>query len=132
VNDRDTSLNLLTVKAKSSNQALVPDANLFLTGVRSNRAISVSPVPRRLGETTITVTVSDGVNATSSSFVLTVRAPLRIERHGAQAVLRWDANNARLQEADSVTGPWRDVMPILRSPVQVAPARTKVYRLRAE
>jgi YVTN family beta-propeller protein len=62
----------LTVTATSSNQAIVPDANLVLGGSGATRTIAAMPLVGVRGETTITLTVSDGSASTSTTFTLTV------------------------------------------------------------
>ena len=60
-----TTADTLTVTAISSNQGLVPNANLTLGGTGANRTVTITPVANRAGTAQITVTVSDG---TTSSF----------------------------------------------------------------
>ncbi len=69
-----TLVNGNNVTAISSNPALVPNApaNLSLSGTGSNRTLRVVPVPGQSGETLITVTVNDGEQSTSRSFLVTV------------------------------------------------------------
>jgi len=59
----------------SSNQTLVPDANIVLGGSGANRTVTITPAPNQSGATIITITVEDedGLQA-SDSFVLTVNA----------------------------------------------------------
>jgi uncharacterized repeat protein (TIGR01451 family) len=70
----DASL-ITTITATSSNQTLVPNANLNITGGGSTRTLQITPASNLSGTTTITVTVN-GNNAQSMSdtFVLTVNA----------------------------------------------------------
>jgi hypothetical protein len=81
VNDAETATGLLAVTATSSNQALVPDANIILGGQKTDRTITIAPVPSQSGVATITVTVTDSgsppgtpsnVKTASTSFTLTV------------------------------------------------------------
>jgi len=57
---------------------------------------------------------------------------LDITRSGSKLVITWDAPEAVLQEADAVTGPWRDVSPDPPpSPYEVpSPTGTKFFRVR--
>jgi hypothetical protein len=75
VTDADVG-DAITVTATSSDQAIVPDANLVatpLTGPPGARSLMVTPRPDQHGQVTITVAVSDGVApATATQFVLTV------------------------------------------------------------
>jgi hypothetical protein len=54
----------------SSNTGLIPNVNITFGGSASNWTVSVTPVASQTGLSTITV--SDGVNTSSSSFVVTV------------------------------------------------------------
>jgi len=75
VSDVETAVDSLTVAATSSNTALVPNANIALGGVGTNRTINITPALNQSGTTTITVTVMDGdTGTTSDTFVLTVIA----------------------------------------------------------
>ena len=73
VGDEETPASLLTVTAKSSNEQLVPDDDVVLSGSGSSRSLVVTPAADQSGFSTITVTVDDGdggINTTS--FRLTV------------------------------------------------------------
>jgi YVTN family beta-propeller protein/autotransporter-associated beta strand protein len=72
VADAETEAGLLNVTASSSNQALVPNANLTLGGSGAARTIAAMPAAAARGEATITITVSDGVASASTDFTLTV------------------------------------------------------------
>jgi hypothetical protein len=78
VGDPDTPAAGLVVTAASSNQALVPDANLAPGGSASARQLTITPAPNQnsagRGTAVITVTVSDGIRTASDTFVLTVTA----------------------------------------------------------
>lgn len=75
VGDAETPLNELVLSASSSNQALVDNANLTLTGTEANRSLNITPTSNATGSTTITVDVSDGEATTSESFTLSVTDP---------------------------------------------------------
>jgi VCBS repeat-containing protein len=66
--------NSLTVMATSSNEGLVPNANIQLSGSGTARAIKVTATPHQSGEATITVTVSDGTAEARETFKVTVLA----------------------------------------------------------
>jgi extracellular elastinolytic metalloproteinase len=72
VDDIDNASGSLTVSSSTSNTTLVPNENLAVGGSGANRTVTATPVVNRLGATTITITVSDGSAATSTSFLLTV------------------------------------------------------------
>ena len=59
----------------SNNTTLVPNANIVLGGSGANRTVTVTPAANQTGSATITITVSDGTNSASDSFVLTVNTP---------------------------------------------------------
>ena len=72
VGDGETPATSLTVTASSSNKTLVPDANVVVFGSDISRTVTVTPASNQTGTTTITLTVSDGVQTTSISFQVTV------------------------------------------------------------
>ncbi len=72
VGDVETPAGGLSITATSSNQALVPNANLVVGGIVSNRTVTATPIANQSGTATITVTVSDGTNNVNSLFVLVV------------------------------------------------------------
>ncbi|MBI5757713.1 MAG: tandem-95 repeat protein, partial [Planctomycetales bacterium] len=59
VGDVETSAGVLTVTATSSNQALIPNANILLGGSGENRTVIVNPLPNQFGAATITIMVRD-------------------------------------------------------------------------
>ena len=69
-----TGLGKLEVSATSSVIGVVPDEGLTLTGDGADRSLMISPVENAVGDTTITVKVSDGVNETRQTFLVTVEA----------------------------------------------------------
>ena len=64
IDDMDTPLSDLTVTATSSNQAVIPDANLSVTGTDSLRTLNLNPAST--GYALITVTASDPDGNSSS------------------------------------------------------------------
>jgi hypothetical protein len=72
VSDDLTASSALVVSATSSNQNLLPDADIVPGGSGSARTLTVTPVPGAVGTATITVTVSDGFQTTTGTFQLTV------------------------------------------------------------
>jgi uncharacterized repeat protein (TIGR01451 family) len=63
IGDAETAVGSLTVTAASGNQAVVPDANLSLTGSGASRNLKI--LPAGVGYATIQVTVSDGASQAS-------------------------------------------------------------------
>ena len=72
VGDLETSAGSLTLSGTSTNQTLVPNANIIFGGSGSNRTVTVTPAPGQYGTTAISVQVSDGTNTTSTTFTLRV------------------------------------------------------------
>lgn len=70
LSDSDTPIGDLTVTVISSNQAVVPNANLTLTGAGAERNLKINPTG--VGLANITVTVSDGT--LSSSYIINYAA----------------------------------------------------------
>jgi hypothetical protein len=74
VGDVETAAGSLVLSAGSSNPTLVPIQSIVFGGSGSNRTVNVSPATNQTGSAVIKITVSDGVNAASDSWVLNVRA----------------------------------------------------------
>jgi hypothetical protein len=99
IGDDTTALDALVVTAASSNTELVPTDALVLGGSGATRTIAATPLPNQDGQTTVTITVSDGEASASTSFVLTVlpttppNAPrdLTASAGGATVHLAWSA-----------------------------------------
>jgi len=72
VADADTPLANLTLSASSSNQTLLPNANISFSGSGAARTINLLPAANLSGTASVTVTVSDGSLTASTTFVLTV------------------------------------------------------------
>ncbi|HLF41245.1 MAG TPA: Ig-like domain-containing protein, partial [Acidimicrobiia bacterium] len=74
VADVDDPAGSLTVTATSSDQSVLPDANLSLVpvGPDGSWTLALTPVHRVEGTSTITVAVSDGVNTAQTMFSFTV------------------------------------------------------------
>ncbi len=78
VSDAEIAAAYLQLSATSSAPALVPDTNILFGGSGSNRTVTVSPVTGQTGTATITITVNDGPNNTSTNFELTVLPAARL------------------------------------------------------
>jgi hypothetical protein len=76
VNDAETAAGSLAVTATSSNPTLAPASAIVLAGSGSSRTVSVTPAAGQTGTATITLSVSDGSLTASTSFTLSVRAPV--------------------------------------------------------
>ncbi len=74
VGDVETAAGDLTLAATSSDEAVVPGANIVLGGSGADRTVTVTPAANQTGASTIRITVSDGTASASDEFVLTVEA----------------------------------------------------------
>ncbi|MDB6026493.1 MAG: hypothetical protein JWM68_2716 [Verrucomicrobiales bacterium] len=74
VNDAETAPGSLNLTASSSNTNVVTNSRLVLGGTGANRTLSITPNTNQFGTSTITVSVSDGVLANSTAFLLTVNS----------------------------------------------------------
>jgi hypothetical protein len=72
IDDAETPVDSLQLSASSSDQNLVPNGNIQLSGTGPNRSVTVTPALSGTGSSTITVSVSDGFQTTSTSFELAV------------------------------------------------------------
>jgi gliding motility-associated-like protein len=72
VTDVDTPAASLVVTGASSNETLVPNANIVLGGSGENRNVVVTPANGQGGTATITLTVSDGTATTNGTFNLVI------------------------------------------------------------
>src|SRR5258708_25740752 len=75
VGDVETPAASLTVSGGSSNQTLMPDANIVLGGTGANRTVTLTPAAGQTGTATITLTVSDGPLTSSPRLHRTVPGP---------------------------------------------------------
>src|SRR5438552_2209626 len=73
VGDAETPAASLVVSGRSSNPALVPNANIVFVGSGADRSLTISPAAAQSGSATITLTVTDAGGATASTnFALAV------------------------------------------------------------
>jgi len=75
--DAETPVAGLTLTATSSNGTLLPAANITFSG---NTTATLVPITGKSGSSTVTLTVSDGKETASRSFVLTVLSKLETWR----------------------------------------------------
>ena len=77
VNDAEKPASQLTVSPASTNLTLVPLSGISINnGDGTNRTVTVTPATGQQGNSLITLTVSDGANTASSSFLVAVGAPV--------------------------------------------------------
>ncbi|NOJ91489.1 cadherin-like domain-containing protein [Corallococcus coralloides] len=101
VGDVETAADGLTVIATSSNPDLVPNApaNLVLGGSGAGRTLKVVPAANASGSTTITLSVSDGSDTTSTTFTVDVTIPARLYwMTAAGSLWRVDVDGANAME----------------------------------
>lgn len=73
VGDLESAADSLNVIGSSSNQSLVPNANIVPGGSGSSRHVTITPAPDQIGTALITVMVSDlNGGTTNGTFLLTV------------------------------------------------------------
>lgn len=75
VTDQETAPEQLGVLATSSNSLLVPPSNVRVSGLGSNRYLTIDPTPNQTGSAIISVAVHDGQQLVSTSFTLQVQPP---------------------------------------------------------
>jgi Domain of unknown function (DUF4347)/Bacterial Ig domain/Calx-beta domain/FG-GAP-like repeat len=73
INDLETPASALTLSATSSNGTLIPASSITLGGTDSNRTVTINPAANLDGTATITLAVSDGTLAATTSFDITVQ-----------------------------------------------------------
>lgn len=76
----EAPLSLVSITVNSSNMTLVPNANIIIGGSGANRTVTVMPTTGQAGSATITLTVNDGIQSTTSTFSVTVLTPLQTWR----------------------------------------------------
>ncbi|PQO37940.1 hypothetical protein C5Y98_07550 [Blastopirellula marina] len=72
IGDAESAVEDLTVSVESDNPALVDPAGIIVTGEGADKTLIVTPLAGVTGSTTITISVSDGEETTTESFLLTV------------------------------------------------------------
>ena len=76
ISDATYAATSLTLSGSSTNQTLVPTANIVFGGSGSNRTVTVTPATNKFGTNTITIVVANPAGLTNkTSFVLSVLAP---------------------------------------------------------
>lgn len=72
IGDAETPVEGLTVTVESDNPALVDPAGLIVTGDGADKSLIITPLAGTFGTANVSITVSDGEQATTESFLLTV------------------------------------------------------------
>ena len=106
IGEAELPTSALAVSATSSNQSLVSSAGLSILGRGPERLLAVTPNPSQTGTTTITLTVSDGLNVLSSSFQISV-VPLSSTIASSSGQINDPATWGGSLPAPGDTGYWR-------------------------
>lgn len=72
VDDAETDAGMLVLTAASDNPGLLPPSGMVLGGGGANRTLTVTPVAWSAGVAVVSLTVSDGLSTSTTSFRLTV------------------------------------------------------------
>jgi|GEM_PF-3629661 len=72
LSDKETAVSSLIISATSSDQTLVSDNNLLISGTGNSRTLIITPLSGQTGVTTITLQVDDGAAIATSIFTATV------------------------------------------------------------
>ena len=75
LDDLETPIPNLLMTGRSSNRAVVPDQNIFFGAAAGHWYVTVTPAFGVTGSSTITVTVSDGIDQASTSFLVKADPP---------------------------------------------------------
>jgi lysophospholipase L1-like esterase/fibronectin type 3 domain-containing protein len=75
VGDAETAADSLILSASSSDQTLVPNANIVFGGNGNDRTVTVTPAANQSGAATITIAATDGALNTTTTFNLAVLVP---------------------------------------------------------
>jgi hypothetical protein len=107
VGDPESGAASVNVSGTSSNQTLVPNANLMFGGSGANRTLTITPASNQLGTTTITVFASDDFFTVSTSFQLDVPAntPPTIAGPGHQSTAKNTPLTVGFNVGDAESGP---------------------------
>ena len=70
IGDVETTVADLVVTGNSSNESVVPQANIQFAGTGSERTVRVTPAINAFGTTTITVAVNDGTKSVNEQFIV--------------------------------------------------------------
>ena len=149
VDDAETPAGNLIVTANSSNAALLPASGVVLGGAAATRTLALTPMVEATGQTTLTVTVSDGALTTVRTALLAVVAspppqpPTRLTASalGTDVTLTWVESPLGATPTffvlDGGTAPGVTTLPVMVTPTRVAqwtlrlPAGVYFFRVRA-
>lgn len=86
IDDIETAAADLTVTGTSSNEALVSNSNIVISGSGASRSVVVTPAANQSGSATITLTVSDGELSSTETFLVTIDGPPTISAIDDQSI----------------------------------------------
>ena len=127
VDDADTADGSLAVTASTSDPDLVPQDSIRLGGSGADRTVTITPSPGRAGIAVITLWVSDGLDASSRSFLLgvgTIAAPLTSGTNDAQESAAGEVNLTSTDlelTNDDATGAGNQIVGLRFSNLQIPP-----------
>ncbi|MGB0580941.1 MAG: lamin tail domain-containing protein, partial [Limisphaerales bacterium] len=88
IGDPETAASNLVVTASSSDQAVIPDANLLIAGPDSNRVLTIVPLTPS-GSATISLTISDGTNSVTNVFKAGLEHPVGVGTNFDSGLFSW-------------------------------------------
>ena len=100
VGDKEKSAASLLVTANSSNQSLIPNAGIVLSGLGKNRTLTITPAANRTGTATVTLRVGDGSHFATTSFVVLVTNTTTLPLSAEATVENGGLANADINEAE--------------------------------
>ncbi|MBF0452802.1 MAG: hypothetical protein HQK75_19015, partial [Candidatus Magnetomorum sp.] len=86
VHINDYNGDTVSVSAISSDQSILPDGNITITGTGNDRTILVTPLTDQYGTLTLTVSVDDGLSQTTTQIYLHVSQPPVISSISSQTI----------------------------------------------
>jgi len=72
IHDNETSADSLELSISSSNQKIIPDENIFINGIGSNKEIIINSSAKQTGISQINIFLSDGVYNVTHTFMLMI------------------------------------------------------------
>ena len=103
--DQDTPIDQIALSIASDNYVLLPTTNITVNGAGAARTLSLVPAPNFSGSSRVTVTVSDGQNASATAFGVTVSSLAAVNPALALAAPQIVSNQqVRLRFADAGAG----------------------------
>jgi CHRD domain len=105
VGDLEAPAGILVVSATSSNSMLLPSSRIGLAGAVESRSVTLLPVTNQVGSAIVTLSVSDGIFSTSTSFLVIVAAPTTVQPPQGLYVSAMSGNLVTFRFTPPVLGP---------------------------